>query len=74
MNYKEPKVSVKQIYEPKMVNLLNNLKNQRKTTIDTLPKITLIKKSKGFTNQCQASVLPKSKPNPQKQYQYKYGD
>ena len=31
-------------------------------TIGTLPKITLIKKSKGFTNQCQAFVLPKSKP------------
>ena len=41
---------------------MGNLKNQRKTTIGTLPKITLIKKSKGFTNQCQASVLPKSKP------------
>ena len=53
---------------------MGNLKNQRKTTIDTLPKITLIKKSKGFINQCQAFVLPKSKPNPRKQYQYKYGD
>ena len=31
-------------------------------TIGTLSKITLIKKSKGFTIQCQASVLPKSKP------------
>ena len=53
---------------------LRNLKNQRKTTNGTLLKITLIKKSKGFTNQYQAFVLPKSKPNPRKQYQYKYGD